>query len=100
MRIDLLKAAENIENGPEGLQSFIGKDATALYRVKMILLGLRMETKFPGMRMTRKAPSCHALAKASFGFKGTRPAVLAQMEALWTKIMSGEYSELVTKDQS
>jgi hypothetical protein len=37
----------------------------------MIYQGLRMEIKFPGMRMTAKAPKCTTILRKEYGMKGT-----------------------------
>ncbi len=55
---------------------------TGRIRLGMILSGLRLEIKFPGMRLTRKAPKCSTILRKEFGLKGTPEKLLAQYEAM------------------
>jgi hypothetical protein len=61
--------------------SFIGERATAFFRNRMILLGLRMEVN-TGMRLTRKAPKCSVIVKREFGLKGNPAKLLEQFEVI------------------
>lgn len=63
--------------------SFVGHDAVNLFRLKMILNGLRMEVRTGGqMRLTAKAPKMTTIVKQEFGLKGNRESLLAQFEAI------------------
>lgn len=42
----------------------------SLDRLDEILTGLKLEIKFPGMRMTRKAPKCSTILRKEFGLSG------------------------------
>jgi hypothetical protein len=54
-------------------------------RLRTILIGLRLEVKIPGMRMTRKAPKCSTILRREFGMHGTPANLLAQYTALLDK---------------
>jgi len=43
---------------------------TGHIRLFMILSGLKLEIKIPGMRMTRKAPKCSTILRQEFGLSG------------------------------
>jgi hypothetical protein len=47
----------------------------------MIAQGLRMEIKFPGMRMTAKAPKMTTILRKEYGMKGTPANLLEQFLA-------------------
>jgi hypothetical protein len=55
-----------------------GKENVLAYRQKVMLAGLKLETK--GMKMSR-GPSCYAMAKKEFGFKGSKQKVYEQLKA-------------------
>jgi hypothetical protein len=69
-----------------------GKDIP-LFRLKMILLGLKSEMR--GMRLTSKGRSCYAIAKSEFGLKGSKASVYAQFAEIVENAMkqNGELSE-------
>lgn len=56
--------------------------ATGGTRLMMILIGLKLEIKIPGMRMTAKAPKCSTILRKEFGLSGKPPKLLADFEAL------------------
>jgi hypothetical protein len=56
---------------------YSGREAVNLFRLKMILTGLRAEAV--GMRLTRKGPSCLTIAKREMGLKGDRDSIIAQV---------------------
>lgn len=56
--------------------------ATGKIRLAMILRGLQMEIKFPGARMTAKAPKCSTILRNEFGLSGKPPKLLTQFEDL------------------
>lgn len=64
---------------------------TALF---VILQGIRLEIKIPGMRMTRKAPKCSTILRQRFGLSGKPPKLLAQYEALLIRHGLGERMKL------
>jgi len=47
-------------------------------REYMIASGLRMEIKFPGMKMTAKAPKCSTILRQEYGMKGKPEDLLKQ----------------------
>ena len=49
-----------------------------LYRLMAMASGLKLEIK--GLRRSR-GRTCYAIAKSEFGFKGSKPKVLAQLQA-------------------
>jgi hypothetical protein len=51
-------------------------------RLRMILSGLKFEIKYPGMRLTAKAPKCSTILRKEFGLSGKPDKLLAQFEAL------------------
>lgn len=81
----------------DGGMSIEGPEAMKLYRMLTILRGLRWELKFPGGRLTGKAPSCQSIARREFGLKGRLPALIEQFQKLCdeqsakvTRIQDGE----------
>jgi hypothetical protein len=59
--------------------------ATGGIRLNMILSGLKLEIRIPGMRLTRKAPKCSTILRKEFGLSGKPDKLLAQFEALLVK---------------
>ena len=53
----------------------------AAMRLQAIRIGLGLEVKIPGMRMTRKAPKCSTILRREFGLSGAPARLLAQFEA-------------------
>lgn len=43
---------------------------TGSTRLFMLLSGLKLEIKIPGMRLTRKAPKCSTILRREFGLSG------------------------------
>lgn len=66
----------------DGMISFEGVEATTLFRMMTLLKGLKFEHKFPGARLTGKAPKCSTIVKAEFGLKGRHPKLIEQFEKL------------------
>ena len=81
-----------IETDAKGVPTaWVGKDAVNLFRLRMILSGLRMEVRTGGMmRLTAKAPKCTTIVKREFGLKGNRESLLAQFEAIMEVIGNPE----------
>jgi hypothetical protein len=67
-----------VNNGQ--VTAYVGRDATHLLRLRMILTGLRVEAS--GMRLTRKGPSCLTICKKQMGLKGSRDQIIEQVKAL------------------
>lgn len=57
-----------ITNEGGELRSLTGPKAVEAYRYKVLISGLRLEKKCPGMRVTR-GPSCLSRAKAETGLR-------------------------------
>lgn len=55
---------------------------TGPVRLFMLLSGLKLEIKFPGMRMTRKAPKCSTILRKEFGLSGKPESLYQQFLAL------------------
>jgi len=60
-----------------GSTSIVGKTSINFFRLVTLLSGLRFEIKTGGMKLCR-GPSCYAIIKREFGFKGNKEKVLAQ----------------------
>lgn len=58
---------------------------TGPVRLFMILSGLKLEIKIPGMRMTRKAPKCSTILRREFGLSGKPESLYQQFLALLVK---------------
>jgi hypothetical protein len=58
---------------------------TGPIRLFMILSGLKLEIKIPGMRLTRKAPKCSTIIRKEFGLSGKPEKLYAQFLALLVK---------------
>jgi hypothetical protein len=58
---------------------------TGHVRLFMILSGLKLEIKIPGMRLTRKAPKCSTILRKEFGLSGKPQALYDQFLALLVK---------------
>lgn len=73
-----------IETDAKGVPvAWVGKEAVNMFRLRMILNGLRLEVKTGGMmRLTAKAPKCTTIVKREFGLKGNRESLLAQFEVI------------------
>jgi len=56
------------------------KESINAYKMKHLLIGLRLEAKGNGMRLTNKAPTCYSQVKKLFGYKGNKQKVLDQFE--------------------
>jgi hypothetical protein len=54
-----------------------GKENILAYRERVLLSGLKLETK--GMKMSR-GKSCYAIVKAEYGFKGSKQKVYDQLK--------------------
>ena len=55
---------------------YAGKDQTNLFRMKMLLVGLRTEAT-TGMKLTR-GRSCYSIIKSQYGLKGNKASVYNQ----------------------
>ena len=55
---------------------------TGHVRLFMILSGLKLEIKIPGMRLTRKAPKCSTILRQEFGLSGKPQKLYDQFLAL------------------
>ena len=55
-----------------------GKENILAYRERVLLSGLKLETK--GMKMSR-GKSCYAIVKQEYGFKGSKQKVYEQLKA-------------------
>lgn len=55
---------------------------TGPIRLNLIKRGLEMEIKFPGSRLTGKAPKCSTILRKQFGLSGKPEKLLAQYTAL------------------
>ena len=55
---------------------------TGHVRLFMILSGLKLEIKFPGARMTRKAAKCSTILRKEFGLSGKPENLYNQFLAL------------------
>ena len=82
--------------------AWVGKDAVNLFRLRMILNGLRLEVRTGGkMRLTAKAPKMTTIVKQEFGLKGNRESLLDQFEALMEVIGNPEHHgiRVVTQEE-
>ena len=67
-------------------------DDIGVLRLVTMLRGLRME--MAGMRLTSRGPSCYALAKREFGFKGNKSRVFDQLaEVVKSKLVAKTEAE-------
>lgn len=64
-----------------------GKDIP-IFRLRMILIGLRSELR--GMRLTRKGKSCYAIVKSEFGLKGSKESIYVQFAEIVETAMNKE----------
>ena len=62
--------------------TFVGPSAVDVFRMEMILRGLKFELKFPGARMTAKAPKCSTIVRREYGLKGNHAKLIDQFEPL------------------
>lgn len=60
---------------------YTGKDQTNLFRMKMLLVGLRTEAT-TGMKLTR-GRSCYAIIKSQYGLKGNKANVYNQFVQIY-----------------
>ena len=72
---------DRIEHSSAGTM-FSGPSAVNIFRMEMILRGLKFEQKFPGARLTRKAPKCSTIVRREYGLKGNHAKLIAQFEPL------------------
>lgn len=64
-----IKPNQNIiENEAGQLRSVTGPKGAEAFRLRQILIGMKLEATSPGMKLTR-GPSCTAIAKALTGLK-------------------------------
>ena len=61
---------------------FVGPSAVNIFRMEMILRGLKFEHEFPGARMTAKAPKCSTIVRRDYGLMGKHAALIEQFEPL------------------
>ena len=66
----------------KGGTTFAGPTAVNLLRLRMILQGLEFEHKFPGARLTGKAPKCSTIVRREFGLKGRHPKLIEQFRKI------------------
>lgn len=62
--------------------SYLGRPAVNLFRLNMILRGLEFEAKFPGARLTGKAPKCSTIVRKEFGLRGNHAKLIEQFRPL------------------
>ena len=62
-----------------------GEQGIALFRFITLLSGLRLEVRTAGKLKLSRGPSCYTIAKREFQLKGTREAVLEQLQALYDR---------------
>lgn len=62
--------------------SYDGREAVNVFRLNMILQGLKFEARFKGARLTGKAPKCSTIVRREFGLKGNHEKLIAQFEPL------------------
>jgi hypothetical protein len=60
---------------------YAGKDQTNLFRMKMLLVGLRTEAT-TGMKLTR-GRSCYSIIKSQYGLKGNKASVYNQFVQIY-----------------
>jgi hypothetical protein len=60
---------------------YTGKDQTNLFRMRMLLVGLKTEAT-TGMKLTR-GRSCYAIIKSQYGLKGNKVNVYNQFIQLY-----------------
>lgn len=68
---------------------------TGHIRLFMILSGLKLEIKFPGARMTRKAAKCSTILRQEFGLSGKPQKLYDQFLVLLVQHnvpLPGEYT--------
>ena len=72
---------DRIEHGVGGTM-FVGPSAVNIFRMEMLLNGLKFEMKFPGMRLTNKAPKCSTIVRREYGLKGRHARLIEQFEPM------------------
>lgn len=70
---------------------YVGKDQTNLFRMKMLLVGLRAEAT-TGMKLTR-GRSCYAIIKSQYGLKGNKVNVYNQFAQIFNDEQSRVFPE-------
>ena len=60
----------------------VGKDQTNLFRMRTLLLGLRLEAT-TGMKLTSRAPSAYSIIKKEYGLKGNKTSVYNQFVQIY-----------------
>ncbi len=59
-----------------------GRDQTNLFRMRTLLLGLRLEVK-TGMKLTNRAPSAYSIIKSEYKLKGNKVSVYNQFVQIY-----------------
>ena len=70
---------------------YAGKDQTNLFRMKMLLVGLRTEAT-TGMKLTR-GRSCYSIIKKEYGLKGNKANVYNQFIQIYNAEQSRVFPE-------
>lgn len=70
---------------------YAGKDQTNLFRMKMLLVGLRTEAT-TGMKLTR-GRSCYSIIKSQYGLKGNKASVYNQFIQIYNAEQSRVFPE-------
>jgi hypothetical protein len=70
---------------------YAGKDQTNLFRMKMLLVGLRTEAT-TGMKLTR-GRSCYSIIKSQYGLKGNKASVYNQFVQIYNAEQSRVFPE-------
>lgn len=59
-----------------------GKEQINLFRMKTLLIGLRLEVN-TGMKLTNRAPSAYSIIKKEYGLKGNKASVYNQFVQIY-----------------
>lgn len=59
-----------------------GKEQINLFRMKTLLIGLRLEAN-TGMKLTNRAPSAYSIIKKEYGLKGSKASVYNQFVQIY-----------------
>lgn len=59
-----------------------GKDQVNLFRMRTLLIGLRLEVN-TGMKLTNRAPSAYSIIKKEYGLKGNKASVYNQFVQIY-----------------
>ena len=70
----------------------VGIDQTNLFRMRTLLLGLRLEAT-TGMKLTNRAPSAYSIIKKEYGLKGNKVSVFNQFVQIYNAEVARVFPE-------